>query len=269
MGGHNDYYGDSRRSRSRDRHHRRRSPSPEEKKKECDCEIICADPSCRRYSEYVEVRLRNLGMDADILFPNPEIPPQKILANVQGRGVKFAVVVTAANEESRTATVHVLQGPQQSEHQSLVLDEALGVLARAFESALDMESKVGKVDPGQSHPQDVLNVIGFMRENRPLSVMELDRLIKYLVHRREQMLRSEYGDSVPAHLAVPPIGLQSDPGARAREERVKKKVFDILTTAPRPVGPQAESVPLVINPTLQRAIDSLVTSGPNLLTGNP
>ena len=245
-------------------------------KKECDCEIICADRACRRYCEYVEKRLKNLGMDVDILFPNPDIPAHKILSNVQSRGVRFAALVTPRNEESRTLTVHVLQGPQQAEHQSLALDDALNALAKAFESALDMESKMGKIGPGENHPQDVLSVIGFMRENRPLSVMEFDRLIKYLVLRREQMLRAEYGDNIPSHLAVPPVGPQADPATRAREDVLKKKVYDILTTTPREAPTSSsEAHPghghphaggaAPIDPTLQKAIDSLITSGPNLL----
>ena len=123
---------------------------------------------------------------------------------------------------------------------------------------------MGKVAPGEQHPRDVLSVITFLRENRPLSVMEFDRLIKYLVHRREQMLRAEYGDAIPAHLAVPPLGPQSDPASRVREEALRKRVFGLLTAPPprdilsqEPSSSYASHGP--VDPTLQKAIDSLIT----------
>ena len=43
-------------------------------------------------------------------------------------------------------------------------------------------------------------------DSRPLSVMEYDKLIKYLVKKREDMLKNEYGDNIPANLITPPIG---------------------------------------------------------------
>ena len=55
-------------------------------------------------------------------------------------------------------------------------------------------------------PEDVRTVFGFLMDSRPLSVMEYDKLIKYLVKKREDMLKNEYGDNIPANLITPPIG---------------------------------------------------------------
>ena len=58
-------------------------------------------------------------------------------------------------------------------------------------------------------PEDVRTVFGFLMDSRPLSVMEYDKLIKYLVKKREDMLKNEYGDNIPANLITPPIGKNS------------------------------------------------------------
>ena len=40
-------------------------------------------------------------------------------------------------------------------------------------------------------------VLGFLADNRPLSVMEYDKLIRYFAMRREGVLRMEYGENIP------------------------------------------------------------------------
>ena len=55
-------------------------------------------------------------------------------------------------------------------------------------------------------PQDVKTILGFLSDNRPMSIMEYDKLIKFLVSKRESTLKDEYGSNIPAHLLVPPVG---------------------------------------------------------------
>jgi len=251
---------------------RRAAPSPPPKDKPlCDCEIVCVSRESRRYCEEVEYKLKNLGMQADILFPNQDVALPKIMTNIQSRGVKFAVVITPANQESRTVSVTLLRSTPStnaasgSEQRNVPLDEALRLLARAFESTLELEAKCGQVEPGETHPRDVASALGFLRDGRPLSVMELDKLIRYLALRREALLRSEYGDaSVPAHLLALPLGPKQDATTRAREESLGRRVASLLA-APRPQSSRraSEDVPPVEEtrdsgpPDLRRAIDSL------------
>ena len=71
----------------------RDSPPPAEKAN--DCEIVCVNKMQRGFAESIEMRLKNFGMDVDVLFPNPEIPLQKIIGNIASRGVSYALVVRA------------------------------------------------------------------------------------------------------------------------------------------------------------------------------
>ena len=133
-------------------------------------------------------------------------------------------------------------------------------------------------------PEDVRNVFGFLMDSRPLSVMEYDKLIKFLVKQRENMLVSEYGeiDNIPANLVTPPIGPPLDSATKAKQEELQSKIMDILSkkkvqqnsnlqnleTNQVNKGPSAAGNPAPeLSASLQKAIDSLIKSGPNLLSG--
>ena len=255
-------------------HHHQRSHAPPAPmvyvgEKVNDCEIVCVNKMNRHYAESIELRLKNLGMNIDVLFPNPEIPLGKILGNISSRGVMYAILVTPLNEEHRSLTLNVLQG-QQQEHRNMPLDDAMSLIAKTFEATIDMKVKTGGSGPGDKHPEDIMAVLGFLTENRPLSVMEYDKIIKYLAQKREQMLRMEYGDNIPSTLATPPIGPPVDPAVKAKQEELQNKIFGILDKQKeinQPTGAGSSSVvpPPAINASLQKAIDSLIKTGPNLL----
>ena len=133
-------------------------------------------------------------------------------------------------------------------------------------------------------PEDVRNVFGFLMDSRPLSVMEYDKLIKFLVKQRESMLVSEYGeiDNIPANLVTPPIGPPLDSATKAKQEELQCKIMEILSKKKvqnsnlqnlesnqvnkgQPAAP-AGGAP-VLSANLQKAIDSLIKTGPNLLSG--
>lgn len=67
----------------------------------------------REYAEYIERRLKKLGLTVDLLFPNEDVPLGRVLANISGRGTLYAIVVTVLNEEHRSITVNVLHGQHQ------------------------------------------------------------------------------------------------------------------------------------------------------------
>ena len=133
-------------------------------------------------------------------------------------------------------------------------------------------------------PEDVRNVFGFLMDSRPLSVMEYDKLIKFLVKQRESMLVSEYGeiDNIPANLVTPPIGPPLDSATKAKQEELQCKIMEILSkkkvqnsnmqnleTNQVNKGPSATpggGAP-ELSASLQKAIDSLIKTGPNLLSG--
>jgi hypothetical protein len=65
--------------------------------------------------------------------------------------------------------------------------------------------------PAFGHPNDIRTILGFLIDDRPMSIMEYDKLIKYLATRREGTLKAEYGANIPAHLLLPPVGPMQDP----------------------------------------------------------
>ncbi len=140
------------------------------------------------------------------------------------------------------------------------LDDALNLIVRHFERIVEMRAQSGS-GPGDKHPEDIVTVLGFLAENRPLSVMEYDKLIKYLAQRRAQMLKMEYGENIPENLIKPPIGPPVDPEVKAKKEDLQRKIMGILDSqrdlfpSVRPAKPEP---PPPINPTLQKAIDSLI-----------
>jgi hypothetical protein len=154
----------------------------------------------------------------------------------------------------------VLQGEQQ-EHRNMPLDDAMAFVSRGFSAAVEAAGAPG---PGQAaagktakHPEDILAILGFLLDHRPLSVVEYDKALRYLTSQRAAVLKAEYGDHVPPALAAPAI---LEPAARARQEELQQRVLAILER-----GRGAANQPAAIAPGLQAAIDSLVKTGPNLL----
>merc|ERR1712080_760524 len=78
-----------------------RPPSVNDVSRVNDAEIVCVSRFQRGFAEVIEARMKNFGMQTDVLFPNP--------------GVLFAIIVTPLHEEHRSMTVNILQGPQPQE----------------------------------------------------------------------------------------------------------------------------------------------------------
>ena len=187
-----------------------------------DVEIICLNKHTRAYAEAIEARLKNMGLTVDVLFPNPDIPLGKVLGNIASRGVMYAVCVAPENEVHRSLTVNVLQGEQQ-EHRNMPLDEAMSFVGKSFSRFIEKPAggnmgfatasanSAAEQLPAFGHPNDIRTILGFLIDDRPMSIMEYDKLIKYLATRREGTLKAEYGMNIPAHLLLPPVGPMQDP----------------------------------------------------------
>ena len=92
-------------------------------------------------------------------------------------------------------------------------------------------------------------------------------MIKYLVLRRTELLREEFGDNIPLHLRQPPVGPQLDPASKAKQEELQERIKKILQQKQSSHGQgSASTLSSSMNPSLQAAIDSLVKNGPNLLS---
>ena len=118
------------------------------------------------------------------------------------------------------------------------------------------------VTRSSGHPPDIEKILSFLIDDRALSMMEYDKMIKYLVVRRTALLREEYGDNIPVHLQQPPVGPLQDPASKAKQEELQERIQKIL----KQKKSSASSSSSNLNPSLQAAIDSLVKNGPNLLS---
>ena len=246
---------------------------PPASEKPNDVEIICMDKSLRLYGENLEGRLKNMSLAVDILFPNPDIPVGKVLGNIASRGVMFAICLTLDNRDHGSLTLNVLQG-QQQEHRNMPVDDAMSFISKQFPSLVggsgggnSVISRDGSALPGNSHsghPPDIMKILSFLTDDRPLSIMEFDKMIKYLVTKRTDTLREEYGDNIPAHLQHPPVGLQQDPATKAKQEEMQNRIQKILKEKKTSSGSKPSAG--AMTPSLQAAIDSLVKNGPNLLS---
>ena len=228
-----------------------------------DVEIICLGKAVRGYAEQVEERLKKMGLAVDVLFPNPDVPIGRVLGSIAGRGVKYGACVGPESQADLTITLNVLQG-EQEEHRNMPLDDAMAFVSRRLcAQVIDTATKSPKKGVNH-HPEDILSILGFLQENRPLSVVEYDKLLRYLNSQRSAVLRAEYGDHIPPALAAPPL---LEPAVRAKQDEVQGRVLAILNRTSKSTPKKTTTpAPGPIAPSLQAAIDSLVKTGPNLFS---
>lgn len=249
---------------------------------------------CREYAESVEERLKRLGLLVDLLFPNPDVPVGKVLANIASRGCLFAIVIAPENLEMRSVTLDVLYG-QPAEHRNMPVDDAIEFLFKNFQQLIRGEKVAGDLDDTQSqlssipmsatrHPDSLQHLINILAENRTLTVLQYDALSKYLHERREAQYKLELGDSGDSTPSVEPSAqivntpVKSEPD---KEKELQKRIMDILNkpsiTESHPLkqnqsdsldqrkvlsaktdGGQDRHEPQLLNdPKVQKALDSL------------
>ncbi|KAJ8957568.1 hypothetical protein NQ318_020608 [Aromia moschata] len=105
------------------------APPPPEKN---DCEIIVVAKALTEYAEFIEQKLKTLGLIVDLLFPNEDVPIGKVLANISSRGCLYAILIMPQNEEHRSLTLNILHGIPQ-EHRNMPIDDAMILISRNFE----------------------------------------------------------------------------------------------------------------------------------------
>lgn len=235
-------------------------------------------------------------MHVDLLFPNPEVPMGKVLANISSRGSLFAIVVTPQNQEHRSITVNILFG-EPAEHRNMPVDDAIEFIFRTYEdqmyqlrgprpvlstnalapvlpTAVQITPTASYAAPplNTPHPEAIQLLINLLADNRPITVLQYDRVIKYLQERRELQLKAEVGDAPPDIPIPAPVDT---------EVELQKKILDILnkpsiTNTPKVETPKPPPKPVVVpakaspssasnskpqllnDPQVQKALDSLL-----------
>jgi len=225
----------------------------------------------REYAEFIERRLIKIGLTVDLLFPNEEVPLGRVLANISGRGTLFAIIVNMVNEEHRSLTLNILYG-QPQEHRNMPLEDSLNFIARSFDAYMRGERGTGPgpVAVGQPvpdrHPEAIQTLLNLLRENRQLTVLQYDKVIKYLQEKREVQIKLEVGDAQ----GLPSI---ADPGRQPttkQQAELQHRIMNILNQqpgGPQPPpqaawppqpAPQQTPAPLLNDPNVQKALDSLI-----------
>lgn len=62
------------------------------------------------YAEFLEVNLKKMNIKVDLLFPNPDIPINRVLGTLAQRGTLYVLVVRDENKLYRSVTVDILHG---------------------------------------------------------------------------------------------------------------------------------------------------------------
>ncbi|XP_014094236.3 uncharacterized protein Neos [Bactrocera oleae] len=243
-----------------------------------DCEIIVIDRRNTKYAEYIEQRLKDINLRVDVLFPNEDVPLGKVLINISSRGCLYAILITPQHEEHNSITVNILYG-QPAEHRNMPVDDAIMLISKDFRQKManDVMKKTAfaaslpKPMPGVNmgnpmqedrHPSAIQTLLNLLSDNMPLTVLQYDRIIKYLQERREHQVKIELGDAADIATKVP------DP-----EIELQKRILDIMNkpsvaeTHYKLLYPTLEAVrsdyrvmDLLKDMRVQRALESLMDS---------
>ncbi|XP_058066290.1 nuclear receptor coactivator 5 [Anopheles bellator] len=267
-----------------------------------DCEIIVVNKELTAYAENIEACLKRAGMTVDLLFPNNDVPIMKVLTNIASRGSFYAILITPENQERNSITVNVLYGIP-AEHRNMPKEDAIMFIINHFTSKKRQEREqyapiapFGSVPlaappapfpvampiaaPAQEkHPEAIQNMINILAANRALTVLQYEKLIKYLSERKEAQIRVELGEEPDVSSASALVGSSNAATSKSKvdsEKDLERKILDILNKpsilgVPKATAShehmmsqdpkRAASLPtshLLHDPKVQRALDSLL-----------
>ncbi|CAK1586043.1 unnamed protein product [Parnassius mnemosyne] len=219
-----------------------------------DCEIIVVSKALTEYAEYIESRLKRLGIVVDLLFPMEDVPIGKVLGNIASRGCLYAILVMPQNQEHRSLTLTILHGLPQ-EHRNMPIEDALQLLSRNFQ-----EVQHG----GSSGREAVYALLGQLADGRSLTVLQYDKVIEYLQDRKEHQIKIELGE--PLAPTTVSSKAQVDLQQRIMSILNEKKVISqkepppppALATGPVQTPAQGAQHKLLNDPTLKKALDSIL-----------
>ncbi|XP_072947449.1 uncharacterized protein Neos [Epargyreus clarus] len=213
-----------------------------------DCEIIVVSKGLTEYAEYIEGRLKRLGIVVDLLFPMEDVPIGKVLGNIASRGCLYAILVMPQNQENRSLTLTILHGLPQ-EHRNMPVDDALQLLSRNFQ-----EVQRG----GSAGREAVYALLGQLADGRSLTVMQYDKVIEYLQERREQQVKIELGEPLPTPATnKTQVDLQQRILSILNDKNVLAKTEPPQVVEPQPAPPQTQNK-LLNDPTVRKALDSIL-----------
>uniref|UniRef100_A0A1A9ZMS3 RRM domain-containing protein n=1 Tax=Glossina pallidipes TaxID=7398 RepID=A0A1A9ZMS3_GLOPL len=257
-----------------------------------DCEIIVVDRRNTKYAEMIEERLKFLHLRVDVLFPNADVPLGKVLSNIASRGCLYAILITTQHEEHRSITVNILHG-QPAEHRNMPVDDAIKLIDEDFRKSQRSKTQQRIIAAGNSstlhlpqsvpiipaiasyvvpplkerHPDAIQTLLDLLADNLPLTVLQYDRIIKYLQERRELQMKVELGDAaeeVNTNVPDPEIELQKKILSILNKPSVAETHYDLLYPSLQAVKEDARLLELLKDIRVQKALDALMDT--NLLS---
>ncbi|KYO28594.1 nuclear receptor coactivator 5 [Alligator mississippiensis] len=232
-----------------------------------DCSVIVVNKQTKEYAESVGRKVRDLGMVVDLIFLNTEMSLSQALEDVSRGGSPFAIVITQQHQVHRSCTVNIMFGTPQ-EHRNMPQADAMVLVARNYEryktesrekereeiarqaakmadeAILQERERPPPVEEGArgGHPPGIQVLLNLLADNRYLTAEETDKVINYLRDRKERLLRGS-SDPLQAPLSRQSLGAPS--GSSLAGQPVSSGInFD--------------------NPSVQKALDTLIQSGPAL-----
>lgn len=251
-----------------------------------DCQIIILNQALMKFGEFVERKLKAIQVFCSISMIGKDRTIPQVVEDAAKRLCLFAIVINSQNEIHQSLTVNILHGTPQ-EHRNMPVDDAVALIGRSFDAyQLAKREKEAAAVAARAPPpfvppsQDILYLLNLLADKRQLTVDELDKVIKYLTERRDKLLEAE-GRLAPqaypssyAGAGEPKVDVQKD---------LQAKILSILNgpgdsgvgaMSQQPQGngaldgrPQQGGMSSLINldnPSVQKALDNLIQSGPNL-----
>lgn len=192
------------------------------------------------------------------------------------------------NMQHQSLTLNILYG-NPAEHRNMPAEAALELLERNFKEyktknqqpalptavpIIPVSAGLAIATPGlaERHPDAIQGLVILLAQNQPLTVLQYDRILKYLTERREMQLKAELGED-PEALKLLSKPLLSDPGRELpkldpAELEVQKKIKEIMNkpslinindSKRAPFKMTNELVELLQDSRVERALDSLLS----------
>lgn len=151
------------------------------------------------------------------------------------------------------------------------VDDAVALILRNFEAymrgdkVLPMAMPNAPVSLNERHPEPIQILLNLLADNRALTTLQYDRIIKYLQDKRELQYKQEVGDAgdldkdqnakqTELQNRIMSILNQTSPGAPSP---VAVPTFPLASSAPQPV-PKPTAPTLLSDPSVQKALDNLM-----------
>ena len=205
--------------------------------------------------------------------------------------------MTNQHEEHNSITVNILYG-QPAEHRNMPVEDAIKLIADDFRKKLMRDKAAGvgmsqqrnivpstmnalphlpnpvQIIPANTsnymapplkerHPEAIQTLLNLLASNMPLTVLQYDRIIKYLEQRRDLQLKVELGDAadiMEKTVPDPEIELQKKILNIMNKPSVAETHYDLLYPTLEAVQEDPRIMELLRDVRVQRALDSLMDS---------